>query len=799
MNWKKLVGGIGIGAVIAACASHVSAQTADPAAATTRPNILFVILDDVGIDQLKLFGFGGLLPAALPNLALIAKQGVKFTNVWAMPECSPSRAAFFTGRYPIRTGVTSAIVDNHLPQEYVSSFEATLPRVLEKAGYISSIVGKYHLGNEKDPAGSCAPATRGWNKFMGNMTAGPPSIDKTAGGVDATASQACGYFQTADAGACYTKSDDAINCRNISASNAAPDTSPSRTCLQRGGIFTPNKSCGVDRPVASDFDRNNAYYVWPRTVALGPKSPLATPGEEACAPDTVRKYMTTVQSDDGVRWWKNQTGPRMLTLSYNAIHTPYQKAPTDVVPDPADDESSCSSLQPPRRLLNNMLESIDVELGRALADLGLGTLAANGRTLKSLNLGNTVVVIVGDNGSYGSSVRAADGFTAARAKATVYQGGVWVPLIISGSVVSNPGRDVDAMINVTDLFQFFGDVAGLKVGEIVPPSHQLDSKPLMPYLQSPAAPPVRTTSFTQVAAGKFTPIASERSYPCQIGNVCNDTLLFDKNLCEDNGGTWYGPGGAKQATSCCAVAAANSSVTINPVSQFAVRNKRYKLVELEKTDCSAPLPANAQNKSFPWAEYATKITREFYDIKQTNANPIGMDKPENDFLKDCPEGSDPKSCLPETLRPNYNWLSNELKSIKTSAEGQQQCEAAGDGNSDLRVNQADVNAWKRFAGKGPSRYDINRDAQTDDKDLAIIQANLGKDCMSVCQRADLNRDGRVGKRDLTLLQKQTGKCDPVLCGGDLDGNGVVNAKDEQRMTNAIASCSSTTQAQASTR
>jgi len=104
-------------------------------AQSSKPNIIFIILDDVGIDQLALFGNGGVLPPLTPNLDLIAARGVKFTNAWAMPECSPSRAAFFTGRYPLRTGVEAAIVNNHLPQSYVSSFEATLPRVLTKAGY----------------------------------------------------------------------------------------------------------------------------------------------------------------------------------------------------------------------------------------------------------------------------------------------------------------------------------------------------------------------------------------------------------------------------------------------------------------------------------------------------------------------------------------------------------------------------------------------------------------------------------------------------------------------------------------
>jgi arylsulfatase A-like enzyme len=777
-----------VASVIAYSAIGTLGETKYAAQPAPKPNILFIILDDVGIDQMRLFGFGGTPAATLPNIARIAGQGVKFTNVWAMPECSPSRAAFFTGRYPIRTGVTSAIVNNHLPQEYVSQFEATLPRVLKKAGYESAIVGKYHLGNEKDPAGNCAPATRGWDTFVGNMTAGPPSIDQTAGGLDPQGRLSCGYAQTQANGACYRRVSNVTTCQQINASSATPDTSPSRTCLQRGGLFRPNLACGANAPTADDFSLNNAYYVWPRITVQGPRSPLFVPPADSCEPVQRRNYMTETQSVDGVQWWNKQSGPRMLTVSYNTMHTPYQKAPTYLVADPNDQTGLCSSLTPSRQLLNNMMEAADVEIGRSLAAMGLGTLRPDGKTLATLNLGNTVVVIVGDNGSFGSSVRISEGFSSSRSKATVYQTGVWVPLIVAGAGVSSPGRSVDELVNVTDLFQLFGDVAGLKVAEVVPPSHQLDSKPLMPYLTSAAAEPVRETNFTQVAAGKFTPVPSERSWPCVLGNLCNDTLLFSQNLCLDNGGTWYGPGGAKQATSCCAVVADNPTFTINPVAQYALRDKRYKIAETERTNCAAPLPASAKRKPFPWAEYGTKTTREFYDLKKTASNPIGMDNADDNFLKDCPTGQDEKGCLPPRLRETYATLSDQLDAMKNSANPQQACRSKGDGNLDLRVNQADLDGWATFQGKGPSVYDINMDAETDDADRMIIEANIGTDCMNICKRADLDRNGVVNSRDMTLLSAQTGTCDPVLCGGDLDGDGKVNNRDVQLMTQAQQSC-----------
>src|SRR6185503_17763813 len=86
-----------------------------------------------------------------------------------------------------------------------------------------------------------------------------------------------------------------------------------------------------------------------------------------CEPRTDRRYMTEAQSVRAARWWNEQIGPRMMTVAYNTIHTPFQKAPTDIVPDPRDKASTCNPLTPDRPLINNMLESADVEIGRMLA------------------------------------------------------------------------------------------------------------------------------------------------------------------------------------------------------------------------------------------------------------------------------------------------------------------------------------------------------------------------------------------------------------------------------------------------
>ena len=106
-------------------------QGSSPLRSTTQtPNILFIIMDDVGIDQMQVFGYGGGTASATPNIDTIAHAGLRFRNVWAMPECSPSRAIYFEGRFPLRTNIYNAILSIDLANSQLSPYEVTTPNVL---------------------------------------------------------------------------------------------------------------------------------------------------------------------------------------------------------------------------------------------------------------------------------------------------------------------------------------------------------------------------------------------------------------------------------------------------------------------------------------------------------------------------------------------------------------------------------------------------------------------------------------------------------------------------------------------
>ena len=102
-------------------------------------NILLIIADDIGADSSSLYNSvtnGASLPPT-PTIEALAKRSVVFRNAWACPECSPTRAAILTGRYPFRTGVADAIAMGDPP---LSASEFTLPRAFTTNASLGSLV-----------------------------------------------------------------------------------------------------------------------------------------------------------------------------------------------------------------------------------------------------------------------------------------------------------------------------------------------------------------------------------------------------------------------------------------------------------------------------------------------------------------------------------------------------------------------------------------------------------------------------------------------------------------------------------
>ena len=235
------------------------------------------------------------------------------------------------------------------------------------------------------------------------------------------------------------------------------------------------------------------------------------------------------------------------------------------------------------------LDALDHEVGRLMTETGLATRATDGSLTFHPETTNTMVIIIGDNGSFAPTVKAP--FIPTKSKASVYQTGVWVPLIIAGPLVKSPDRVVKHMINVVDLFQLFGEIAGLDVRKEVPISHTLDSEPVLPYLVNPNQESIRTNNFTQTANNiRATDTVIP---PCVFEqfNTCVQLFTTEK-LCASEQGIWYGPDNPDYPDglqSCCEVKTTvpgQEDLEILPVYQTAVRDDEFKLVVRELQDCS---------------------------------------------------------------------------------------------------------------------------------------------------------------------------------------------------------------------
>jgi arylsulfatase A-like enzyme len=131
------------------------------------PNILLVVLDDVGINLIGTYAGGSAEPACTPTLDWIADRGVRFDNAWASPVCSATRAQILTGRYGFRTGVGAAIGLGPERYEGLPSTEVTIAEELAAAGYSTGLFGKWHLATgNADPAD---PLTQGFDWFEGSI------------------------------------------------------------------------------------------------------------------------------------------------------------------------------------------------------------------------------------------------------------------------------------------------------------------------------------------------------------------------------------------------------------------------------------------------------------------------------------------------------------------------------------------------------------------------------------------------------------------------------------------------------
>ncbi len=177
-----------------------AAPTSPPTAAPPPQNVLLIIADDIGVDKLGSYagdanatyeGAASYLPQT-PVIDDMAARGLRFTDAWASPTCSPTRAGIMTGRHGFRTGVGDVVYG--ADSTVLDLAETTIAEVAADAGYKTALIGKWHLG-ENDPPAEWAegetwsdhqgtvyeyqtyPISHGFDDFMGTLKGGLGDVD----------------------------------------------------------------------------------------------------------------------------------------------------------------------------------------------------------------------------------------------------------------------------------------------------------------------------------------------------------------------------------------------------------------------------------------------------------------------------------------------------------------------------------------------------------------------------------------------------------------------------------------------
>lgn len=272
--------------------------------AAEKPNILLIVSDDQGYNDLGLLGNG----IITPTLNRLAQEGTRLTNFYvAWPACTPSRSSLLTGRYPQRNGIYDMIRNEapdyglkYTPAEYEVTFEriggmdleeVIIPRHLRKAGYKSAIYGKWDLGTLK----RFLPTSRGFDDFYGFVNTGidyytherygVPSMYRNLSPTLEDKGTYCTYLFESEALRFLEKTAGKDDPFFLYVPFNAPHGSSSLDPKIRSGVQAPDEFKKLYSPVANEY----------RTVE---KFRYASPAEVLTGEAKVRNYRASVSCMD---------------------------------------------------------------------------------------------------------------------------------------------------------------------------------------------------------------------------------------------------------------------------------------------------------------------------------------------------------------------------------------------------------------------------------------------------------------------------------------------------------------------
>ena len=374
---------------------------AAPPAGPRPPNVIFILADDMGFNDITLNG-GGVAGGAVPtpNIDALARQGVSFQRGYAgNATCAPSRAALMTGRYAARfgfeftpapvaferlVGTHSAPGDIVRPQFFkervkdvppmdtlaVPASEVTIAELLKTRGYHTLHLGKWHLGGVK----GSRPEDQGFDESLGFMAG--------------------------------------------------------------GSMYLPEKDPGVVN-AKQDWDPIDRF-LWPNLPYM-----VQYNGSEMFAP---KGYMTDYLTDEAIKAVAaNKNRPFFMYFAPNAIHTPLQatKADYDALPQIKDHRL---------RVYGAMVRNLDRNIGRlmqALKDQGLDQ--------------NTLIIFTSDNGGAGYIGLPEINKPYRGWKSTFFEGGIHAPFFMRWPAAIPAGSVYPAPVGHVDIFSTVAGAAEAQI------------------------------------------------------------------------------------------------------------------------------------------------------------------------------------------------------------------------------------------------------------------------------------------------------------------------------------------------